>query len=363
MRHKKACAVFLCFLTFPVISACALLPEEEVFRTTTVVQEYEGEEFKMTTVKRGDIRDYRNIPCEFRKSNIDDVVISPWMEVEKICVNVGDKVKKGDVLVKFVSEENDSDIEDISYQINMKKTLIKQAENMCELEIKRQKKALDDETMIKAIRENYAAQISSYEGELSVLQKQYDEAVAMQEAYQVTATISGTVTYVDNSMMGERRMNRMGPGAMSWDKLDAEIRIVSVSDGSMPYFAAEKDSSEYVGNLSEGDKIKVTSLGDEYDVTVHFPKNDKKYVYFLLDYVPDNIEDGNTANAEYIIEEHNDVLYLPDSAVNKMGDSYIVYYEDENGLKSAKEVTVGLKAENKIEITSGLEFGDAVIVR
>ena len=65
----------------------------------------------------------------------------------------------------------------------------------------------------------------------------------------------------------------------------------------------------------------------------------------------------------YIIEEHNDVLYLPDSAVNKMGDSYIVYYEDENGLKSAKEVTVGLKAENKIEITSGLEFGDAVIVR
>ncbi len=56
-------------------------------------------------------------------------------------------------------------------------------------------------------------------------------------------------------------------------------------------------------------------------------------------------------------------MYLPDSAVNKMGDSYIVYYEDENGLKSAKEVTVGLKAENKIEITSGLEFGDAVIVR
>ncbi len=363
MRQKFACVMFLCFLTFPVISACALFPEEEVFRTTTIVQEYEGEEFKMTTVRRGDIRDYRNIPCEYRQSNIDNVVISPWMEVEKICVSVGDKVEEGDVLVKFVSEENDSDIEEISYQIKMKKTLIRQAENMRELEVQRQKKALDDETMLKAIRENYAAQISSYEGELSVLQKQYDEAVAMQEAYQVTATISGTVTYVDNSIMGGGKMNKTGPGAMAWDFKNDEIRIVSVSDGSMPYFAAPKDSSEYISNLSEGDKIKVTSVGNEYDVTVHFPENDKKYVYFLLDYAPDNIEDGNTANAEYIIEEHKNVLYLPDSAVNKMGDSYIVYCEDENGLKSAKEVTIGLKADNKVEITGGLEFGDAVIVR
>ena len=46
-----------------------------------------------------------------------------------------------------------------------------------------------------------------------------------------------------------------------------------------------------------------------------------------------------------------------------MGDTYVVYYEDENGLKSAKEVTIGLQADNKIEITGGLEFGEAVIVR
>ena len=301
-KIKFICAIFLCIITFPVISACALFPEEETFKTATVVQEYESEEFTMTTVRRGDIRDYRNIPCIYRQSNIDDVVISPWMEVERICVNVGDEVKEGDVLVEFVSEENDADIEEISYEIKMKKTLIRQAENMCELEIVRQKKALDDETMLKAIREKYAAQISSYEGELSVLQKQYDEAVAMKEAYQITASISGTVTYVDNSVVGGGRMNRGGPGAMSRDFQNDEIRIVSVSDGSMPYFATEKDSSEYVSNLSEGERIKVTSVGNEYDVTVHFPKNDNEYVYFLLEYVPDNIENGNSANAEYVIE-------------------------------------------------------------
>lgn len=48
----------------------------------------------------------------------------------------------------------------------------------------------------------------------------------------------------------------------------------------MPYFAAEKDSSEYVGNLSEGDKIKVTSLGDEYDVTVIFRRMIKICIFF-----------------------------------------------------------------------------------
>ncbi len=361
MYLKKVLIMFLTVLTFPCISACGILPEEEVFRTTTIVQEYEGTEFNMTTVKRGDIRDYRNIPCEFNQSNIQNITVPLWINIKRICVKAGDKVKAGDILVELDSEESGLDIDSIKYEIKKQKKIIEQARRMCDLEIARQKIVLNEEISIKAIRENYDAQISSYEGELSILEQQLADALEEQSMYQIKASISGTVTYADSGSAGFKRNNVRGNNSRF--DMGQEITVVSISDGGMPFFSAEKDSSEYISKLSEGQEITVTCVDKEYNTKVHFPKNDKNYVYFTLDYVPDNISDGNIANAEYVIEEHKNVLYLPDISVNKMGDSYVVYYEDENGLKNAKEVTVGLKAENKIEITGGLEFGDAVIVR
>ncbi len=362
MNFRKTSGIILSVLMIPAVTGCSLLPEEEVFRTTTIVKEYEGNEFSMTTVKRGDIKDYRNIPCEYRKSNIEDVVLAPWMGVTDICVEVGDKVKPGDILVLLASEGTESNIEELDYQINVKQTQVKQARNMCDLEIKRQKLILDDETAIKAIKEKYNAEISNIEGELSVLNAQLQSELDMQEAYQIKATISGTVTHVDKSVMGFKENNSHGPGGYR-DWIKTETNVVSISDGSMPYFAASVDSSEYIDKLEEGEEVTVTITGTEYKTKVHFPKKDKTEVHFMLDYVPENLENGSLANAEYIIDKHEDVLYLPDIAVNKMGEKYVVYYEDENGLKSARDVTVGIMAENKVEITGGLEFGDAVIVR
>ena len=89
---------------------------------------------------------------------------------------------------------------------------------------------------------------------------------------------------------------------------------------------------------------------------------DDDFIYFMLDHMPDNMSD-NIAYAKEVKEERKDVLYLPKSAVSKLGDKDVVYREDENGFKSPVEVKVGLVAQNKAEIVSGLEEGDAVIVR
>lgn len=358
---RKISVVILYTIISVILAGCSVIPKEEEYSTASFVKEYESEEFSMTTVKRGDVRDYQRINCEYRSSNIQEAELTGWDMVKSINVKVGDKVKKGDVMAQLMSEDIDSQIEEVKYQIALKEAEIRQAGRKEQLEIKKQKLVLDDETAIKAIRENYDADISRNESDLEGLKQHLKDLKSDLRSYQIIADFDGTVTYVNTGLIMANPWERGGNGAGRGMKGARESRVLSITDGAEPYFAAERSSSEYIDKLSEGDKIMVASGADRYETTVHFP--DKNNVYFLLDYEPENIDNGNNATAEYVIEERLNVLYLPDSAVNKMGDGYVVYMEDENGLKSAREVKIGLKAQNKVEIISGLEFGDSVIVR
>lgn len=60
-------------------------------------------------------------------------------------------------------------------------------------------------------------------------------------------------------------------------------------------------------------------------------------------------------------DRRDDVLCLPAKAVTTFENTYIVYYVDENGLKSSKVVETGLYADGLVEIVSGLEEGEMVI--
>lgn len=360
---KLKIRIYVCVLTIftsMTLTACSIIPKEEQFRTASVIKEYEGNEFSMTAVKRGDICNYQNISCEYKASNTQSVSLDEWIMVKSVNVKAGEKVKAGDVLVEIMSDEVDANIDEIKYNIKKKQTQIIQSERMKQLEIKKQKLILNDEVSIKAIEENHDVEIAGYKSEITDMQSQLDYAIEEQKNYQYTAEFDGVVTYVNENAVG------FDYGAMNDRKGGFRQRgskIVTISDGSMPCFIADKDSSEYISKLTENQTITVSTVADEYETKVHFSKDEPDKVYFLLDYIPNNIDDGNIANAEYVLEEKKDVLYLPDSAVKKMGDSNIVYYEDENGLKNVKEIQIGLAAENKVEIVSGLEFGDAVIVR
>lgn len=360
MRYRKIVIGLLCTMTVSILGGCGIIPEEEEYNTAGFVKEYEGEEFSMTTVKRGDVRDYRRIDCEYRESNIQDVILDDWTMLKKINVKAGDKVKEGDVLAEMLSEETDTSLEEVKYQIKVKKALISQAKSMELLEIKKQKLELNDETAIKAIRENYDAEITRYNSELEGLNLQYEALLEDIKNYQITAEFDGTVTYVNTDLIMSNPWERFGNGAGRGKKAAVDNKVVSVTDGSEPYFVASKDSSEYISKLSEGESITVSNGSERYETRVHFADDN---VYFLLDFQPADITNGSMVTAEYVIEERTDVLYLPDSAVNQMGDEYVVYYEDDTGLKNVKPVKIGLTADHKVEIIEGLEFGDSVIVR
>ncbi len=361
MKNRHNAIMFgMLTLTSMLFTGCSLFPEEEIFETATLVKEYEKREFSMVTVQRGDVCDYKRITCKYTQSNTQEVVLGAWDIVKDIYVKKGDKVKKGDVLLTFSDEELDGQIEDYKYQINVKETQIRQEEKNKKLEIEKQKIVLNDKTSIKAIEERYNAQISGYQSDLELLRMRLQQSEADSESFKIRAEIDGKVTLLNTTLLDidSRFGDWRGPTSYGKEK-DNNNRLLLISDGSKPRFTGAVNPADI--QLEEGGRIDVICDNNTYGTTIKYKDNET--VYFMLDAVPDEIQDGATAYARHVINERKNVLFLPDTAITTMGEDTIVYKDDGNGFKEPVKVQTGLTANNRTEIISGLQEGDSVIVR
>jgi Cu(I)/Ag(I) efflux system membrane fusion protein len=68
------------------------------------------------------------------------------------------------------------------------------------------------------------------------------------------------------------------------------------------------------------------------------------------------------ANVEIVTAVHRTAISIPLSAVLDDGGRSIVFVADGYDYKK-KEVTLGLKSDDRVEITGGLELGDKVVVK
>jgi RND family efflux transporter MFP subunit len=73
---------------------------------------------------------------------------------------------------------------------------------------------------------------------------------------------------------------------------------------------------------------------------------------------------GLTATAEILVDEHKDVLLIPNSALHVQGTESWVYVikEDKTGQIEQRQVQVGLQSRTQAEILSGLNEGEKVLL-
>jgi len=80
-----------------------------------------------------------------------------------------------------------------------------------------------------------------------------------------------------------------------------------------------------------------------------------------LDSPDDRLRDGMTATAEVIIEHREDVLFIPNRALRgTWEDPWVLVLVDEQ--QEEMEITLGLTDGKNVEVLSGLEEGEAVVL-
>lgn len=78
---------------------------------------------------------------------------------------------------------------------------------------------------------------------------------------------------------------------------------------------------------------------------------------------PESVKPGMTASVSVVLDKREDVVTLPTAAVSTQGTTAAVTVRSQDGTESQRTIGIGLRGDNAVEITSGLEAGEAVVTR
>jgi membrane fusion protein, multidrug efflux system len=182
----------------------------------------------------------------------------------------------------------------------------------------------------------------------------YDEAEKQLSYTKIVVPISGTIT---KKIVEEGTYVKLGdPVASIVDVSKLKVKV-NVSESNVYY-------------LRVGDKVKITTdiyRGATFDGRVSFvsPRGDDSHNYpvevEIVNSAKNPLKAGTFVNVEVSIGSNNEGLFIPREALQgSIKDAKV--YVAENGKASLKNIVVGRESNESLEITSGLNQNEKVIV-
>lgn len=339
--------------------AIFLIPEEEALPVAPVIIEYEEVVYETATVKEGDVVEIASLTCKYSATTVADLFFAEeGYEIQEILVSPGDFVEVGTLIGQLNMEDLEAQLASYEATIAQLELEMKQVKEKYNLAYNQQVaylETLGEEAVALAQTPEekaatYMDQIEELEDELWIESLRVEEVNEKILQRQIYSTISGTVTYVKTLEEGEVS-NKIS-------------KIVSIIDEESCVF---KVTSSYEDLFELGETTEIEVEDEYYSVFVAEidTENAQKgsYVYyFQLENPTMELADGDYGKLQVVLEEQLDVLYLPENAIRQSKGEDVVYYINEDGIRDIKYVEVGLSANDMVEIISGLELGDTVII-
>lgn len=273
--------------------------------------------------------------------------ISPNMayRIERILVEVGDQVRKGQPVVQLDA----SSLQQLQLQINNQKAVLANAKT----DFNRIAELYKVGGISKADYDNASIQLQSQQTQLNVLQTQYSQ---MSKNTQLYAPISGVVTarnYDNGDMYGGQPILTIEETSRVKLKVNvSEVHYKKLKLGQK----VDVELDAYPGDKFTG---TVTIITPNVDATTHtFP------VEITIGNSSQKVRPGMFARAEINFGSQKHVV-IPDEALVKQigaGDRYVYVYNPSNKTVSYNKVELGKHIGKNYEIFSGVQDGQQVVV-
>ncbi|AFM26187.1 efflux RND transporter periplasmic adaptor subunit [Desulfomonile tiedjei] len=276
-------------------------------------------------------------------------------KVVELPINVGDRVKEGQVIAKIEQD-------DLVAKVKLQKAVLAEAraeEVRLTKDFERDKQLRSTNSISpqkldqsEAQHEMAKARTLKCEAELEYWESQLSYAT-------IIAPIKGTVASV-NTMQGETVVTGLNAPTF--------IRIIDLDNLEVLAYVDEND----IGKVEVGQEAVFTVAahqGAEFlgKVTSIYPSatTQDNVVYYITSVSVDNrggkLRPDMTANVLILVDRRKGVLTVPHKAVQRDGNRKFVFVMN-NGMPIKRSVTIGLRDTSCFEITDGLKEGELVVV-
>lgn len=325
-------SVLTALTTSLLISGCSFLPAEEEILQPPLMQQ-EKIEFKTEPAARGDLISQLKLLATFYPQVKKSLSFeSQGGRLKNIAVSLSKEVKAGDLIAELNSNDLDLNIKLLKIDIQKTKLTIGQLQ------------ANDSDTY--SIKR---AQLDLQQQELRL-----DNMESQLSKTRIYAPIDGKITHVISLAIGEY-ISAFQTVAIISDTRKLVVMTSAVEANRLPIGA--KVIVEYASKRLDGEVVaNPSTLFSDPDESI------RKSAFITLDAgVPEGANMGDETKIIYVVDHRENVIKLPRSYINSMsGYSYVNVLED--GVRVEKDVQVGLTTATEVEIISGLNEGDLVIV-
>ena len=372
-RRKKLIIIFAVIILIGIIILFNLQSRREKSIKVTV-EKVEKHDLTSIVSASGEVKPKKNVNIS---ANVPGRII-------KIGVEEGQRVKTGDFLLKLDSTQYEANADRDRALINSYKAEL----------IKAQAKLKKDESFYYRQKKLHDEQLLSGE-QLEAAKAQYDISFAAFEAigFQIKQAEASLESSLDNlsktiynspidGIITSLRVEE-GEVAMIGTMNNPGTVLMTIADLSVMEVEVEVDETDVV-NVNKGQNAevridafpdqtitgKVTEVGSSalQKMTVSEESKDFKVV-ITLENPPEALKPGLSASADIITAEKNEVLAVPISSLVLRETEDDEKEEQEEGVYVIEESRVkfhpvkkGIMGELKIEITSGLEEGQEIVV-
>lgn len=340
-----------------------------------------SEKYIVSIIKRENIDLYVDSKAKVEPKDFISIGLDVQLNVDKIYFKEGDKVKKGDVIIKFSdykAQNIEKELEDKKSILAVKKSQLRYLKNMSE-------EQLDDKNKIQKL-----------EGEIAAIETELEKIVKNKQLVQrvITSPVNGYIIKI-NAIKNGTTDASIPVLLIAKDtdlkivsekiKLDREIKVGSeatVSFLNQKLLKEDKNLEKLVKVNENGKENKKYSeagnvnsvVNRGFEAILYKIIDTKDPIIKILEFLPKNFEKdiqnivlNETLNVRIFLEKKENVLTVPVSAVvkkkEKSREKTFIYVINKENLVIKKEIRIGVTNGEVIEIYgSGINEGQEIIV-
>jgi len=345
---KKYITFAYCIFLLLFLSACFALPIEDPVLPMPVTQAPTARPLRTFTVTRGDVRLYSNLSAfnvPTREERLSFAV--DGFTVLGIFVDVGDVVQKGDIIAVLEFPAVQAQLQDALREEEWIRLGLNHVERRHALALR-----IAEATGKPVDNAHYLAERTYLQQQLRIVGRHIDYLLRANENRYLLAPIDGTITSVVTFYEG-MTSNTLRTVAVIADQAQT-VFVVRGIDGLQ---------------VSSGDRFTLTVNQEPFLAEVIDPvefgiiRHDELGSDIYLTMIDDGIlEPVGSIHGTIHVERETaqDVLFIPLTAINRSATRTFVYVITD-GVRTVRDVEIGLWGNNALEITSGLEEGEIVV--